>query len=75
VRTVSAPGSIEPKTLVQISSQVSAKVLAVPFREGDLVRKDEVILRLDPQNLVAQLDSARRGCGARRRGSTARRRT
>ena len=61
VRTVSAPGSIEPKTLVQISSQVSAKVLAVPFREGDLVRKDEVILRLDPQNLVAQLDSAKAG--------------
>lgn len=61
VRTVSAPGSIEPKTLVQISSQVSAKVLAVPFREGDMVREGDVILRLDPQNLVAQLDSARAG--------------
>lgn len=59
VRTVSAPGSIEPKTLVKISSQVSAKVLAVPFREGDLVQADDVILRLDPQNLVAQLDSAK----------------
>ncbi len=59
IRTVSAPGSIEPQTLVQISSQVSAKVLAVPFREGETVGKDEVILRLDPQNLVAQLDSAR----------------
>lgn len=58
VRTVSAPGSIEPRTLVQISSQVSAKVLAVPFREGELVGADEVILRLDPQNLVAQLASA-----------------
>jgi len=58
VRTVSAPGSIEPRTLVEISSQVSAKVLAVPFREGDFVRKDDVILRLDPQNLVAQLESA-----------------
>jgi HlyD family secretion protein len=59
IRTVSAPGSIEPQTLVQISSQVSAKVLAVPFREGEMVGKDEVILRLDPQNLVAQLDSAK----------------
>lgn len=59
VRTVAAPGSIEPKTLVQISSQVSAKVLAVPFREGDFVKEGEVILRLDPQNLVAQLDSAK----------------
>ncbi len=59
VRTVSAPGSIEPRTLVKISSQVSAKVLAVPFREGDTVHKGDVILRLDPQNLVAQLESAK----------------
>ncbi len=59
IRTVSAPGSIEPRTLVKISSQVSAKVLAVPFREGDTVHKGDVILRLDPQNLVAQLESAK----------------
>jgi multidrug efflux pump subunit AcrA (membrane-fusion protein) len=38
VRTVSAPGSIEPQTNVQISSQVSARVLALPFREGDMVK-------------------------------------
>tara|TARA_R110000868_G_scaffold119469_2_gene316978 strand:- start:315165 stop:316571 length:1407 start_codon:yes stop_codon:yes gene_type:complete len=60
-RTVSAPGSIEPKTLVNISSQVSAKVLALPFREGDLVHEGDVVVRLDPQNLVAALDSAKAG--------------
>jgi len=60
-RTVSAPGSIEPRTNVQISSQVSAKVLAIPFREGDVVRKGDVVVRLDPQDLIAALDSARAG--------------
>ena len=60
-RTVSAPGSIEPRTLVKISSQVSAKVLALPFREGDLVHEGDVVVRLDPQNLVAALDSAKAG--------------
>lgn len=60
-RTVSAPGSIEPKRLIQISSQVSAKILALPFEEGDMVRKDDVVVRLDPQNLVAALDSAKAG--------------
>lgn len=59
IRTVSAPGSIEPRTLVKISSQVSAKVLAIPFREGETVEAGDVILRLDPQNLVAQLESAK----------------
>lgn len=61
VRTVSAPGSIEPRTRVQISSQVSARVLALPFREGDTVRKGDVVVRLDPQDLVAVLDSAEAG--------------
>ncbi len=60
-RTVSAPGSIEPRTLVKISSQVSAKVLALPFREGDLVHEGDVVVRLDPQNLNAALDSAKAG--------------
>ncbi|MGV6813467.1 MAG: efflux RND transporter periplasmic adaptor subunit [Phycisphaerales bacterium] len=60
-RTVSAPGSIEPKKLVKISSQVSAKVLAIPFEEGEQVRVGDVILRLDPQDLVAVMDSAKAG--------------
>lgn len=75
VRTVSAPGSIEPKTNVQISSQVSARVLALPFREGDQVKSGDVVIRLDPQDLVAILDSAKaglRGQEARLGGSEAR---
>jgi HlyD family secretion protein len=75
VRTVSAPGSIEPRTNVQISSQVSARVLALPFREGEHVKAGDVVIRLDPQNLVAALDSARagmRGQEARLGGAEAR---
>ncbi len=60
-RTVSAPGSIEPKRLINISSQVSAKVLALPFEEGEQVKKGDVVIRLDPQDLVAALDAAKAG--------------
>ena len=60
-RTISAPGSIEPKRLIKISSQVSAKVLALPFGEGQQVQKGDVVIRLDPQNLVAVMDSAKAG--------------
>jgi len=60
-RTVSAPGSIEPKRLIKISSQVSAKILALPFDEGQQVKKGDVVIRLDPQDLVAALDSAKAG--------------
>lgn len=60
-RTVSAPGSIEPRKLVKISSQVSAKVLSLPFDEGEQVKKGDVVIRLDPQDLVAALDAAKAG--------------
>ncbi|MBL4809596.1 MAG: efflux RND transporter periplasmic adaptor subunit [Phycisphaerales bacterium] len=60
-RTISAPGSIEPKRLIKISSQVSAKVLALPFEEGQQVNAGDVVIRLDPQALVAILDSSKAG--------------
>ena len=59
VRIVSAPGVIEPKTKVQIGAQVSAKIVALPFREGDSVKKGDVLVRLDADDYMAALASAR----------------
>ncbi len=56
-RTVSAPGSVEPKTKVQVSAQVIAKIIALPFREGESVKKGDVIVRLDGRDLAAALES------------------
>jgi HlyD family secretion protein len=58
-RTVSAPGQIEPKTKVEISAQVSARIIALPFRENQQVKQGEEVLRLDGRDLQAALDSAR----------------
>lgn len=59
VRTISAPGQVEPKTKVEISAQVSARIIALPFRENDLVKKDDVLVRLDARDLAALLESAK----------------
>ncbi len=59
VRVVSAPGTVEPLTKVQVSAQVSAKIVAMPFREGDDVKKGDVLVRLDADDYVAALDSVR----------------
>lgn len=59
VRTVSAPGLSEPKSKVSISAQVSARITALPFDEGDQVKAGDVVVRLDDRDLVANLDSAR----------------
>lgn len=60
-RTISAPGQIEPRTNVKISAQVSARIIALPFRENEPVKKGDVLVRLDARDLQAQLDSAKAG--------------
>ncbi|HLO42320.1 MAG TPA: efflux RND transporter periplasmic adaptor subunit [Phycisphaerales bacterium] len=59
VRTVSAPGLTEPKTKVAISAQVSARIIGLPFREGQDVKAGDVLVRLDARDLQANLDSAK----------------
>jgi len=68
VETVSAPGEIEPKTKVEISAKVSARIVELPFEEGDTVTcGDEnadppvpasLLLRLDAKDLESRLKSA-----------------
>jgi HlyD family secretion protein len=59
VRTVNAPGQIEPKTKVEISAQVSARIVALPYRAGAIVKKGDVVCRLDSVDLAASVDSAK----------------
>ena len=56
VRTVSAPGDIEPRRKVSISARVSALITELPFRDGDVVQAGDVVVRLDDKDLRAALD-------------------
>lgn len=74
VRRVNAPGTIEARTKVEISAQVSARIVGLPFREGQDVKKGDVVVRLDAEDLTAALDSAKaalRGEEARLDGARA----
>lgn len=57
VETVSAPGELDPEVKVDVSAEVSARILELPFREGATVRKGEVIVKLDDRDLKASLDA------------------
>jgi len=71
VEFVSAPGAIEPKTNVEISAKISARITELPYNEGDFVTKGDpnadppvppsVVLRLDARDLESQLLSAQAG--------------
>lgn len=59
IETVSAPGEIEPLTKVEISSEVSARIERLPYREGDVVTEGDAIVYLDDLDLRASLRSAK----------------
>ena len=68
VEIVSAPGEIEPKTKVELSAKVSARIKELPYEEGDTVTCGDpdadppipasVLVRLDSKDLESQLRSA-----------------
>jgi HlyD family secretion protein len=69
IEIVSAPGEIEPKTKVEISAKVSARVVELPFKEGQTVSgpdpdanppvEGSVLIKLDSKDLESRLRSAK----------------
>jgi len=58
VQKVSATGKIEPKTQVEISADVSAKISKLPVVEGQWVEKGAFLVGLDRERYVAAVESA-----------------
>ncbi len=56
---VRAPGKIEPKTQVKVSADVMGKIVSLPVKEGDPVRRGQLMLQLDDTQYRALLDQAR----------------
>ncbi len=53
-----AVGTIKALNTVTVSPQVDGKLLSVNFKEGDDVKKGDVLARIDPTLYQAQLDQA-----------------
>ncbi|TFH65358.1 MAG: efflux RND transporter periplasmic adaptor subunit [Candidatus Zixiibacteriota bacterium] len=61
VSLVTATGSVQARTTVKISADVAAKIIELPVKEGDQVKKGDVLVRLDQtryQAAVSQYDAA-----------------
>ncbi|TWJ00010.1 HlyD family secretion protein [Mucilaginibacter frigoritolerans] len=56
--TVSASGKIKPHVEVKISPEVSGEVVELPIKEGDVVKKGQLICRIRPDILQSELDRA-----------------
>jgi len=55
---VDALGTVTPLNTVSINAQVTGVVTAVHYREGQMVRKGEPLIDIDPRQFQAQLQQA-----------------
>ncbi|KOS07688.1 RND transporter [Flavobacterium akiainvivens] len=46
--TVTATGKIQPEVEVKISSEVSGEIIALPVKEGQAIKKGDLLVRINP---------------------------
>lgn len=58
IETVTASGKIQPETEVKLSSEVSGEVTALLVKEGDLVKKGQLLCKVRPDILQSGYERA-----------------
>jgi HlyD family secretion protein len=56
---VRAPGKIEPQTQVKVSADIMGKIIRLAVKEGDRVKKGQLMLQLDDTQYRAAFNQAR----------------
>ncbi|MDB5020567.1 MAG: efflux transporter periplasmic adaptor subunit [Pedobacter sp.] len=59
IETVTASGKIQPETEVKLSSEVSGEVTELLVKEGDVVKKGQLLCKVRPDVLKSGYDRAR----------------
>ena len=58
VASVVASGQIEPRTKVDVSADVTGKIVRLAVKEGDIVKRGQFLLQIDPEQPTAALQRA-----------------
>ena len=61
VAVVTASGKIEPKKSVDILSDIMGRIVTLPVKEGDYVRKGQLLVSIDPTQYQAGVERAQAG--------------
>lgn len=66
---VTATGKIQPEVEVKIAPEVSGEIIDIPVREGQLVKKGALLLRIKPDSYRAQVEAQQAALSASRTDS------
>ena len=56
VTVVTGTGVIQPRTKVNVSSQIYGQILEIAVKEGQTVRKGELLVRIDPERYRSEVE-------------------
>ncbi len=56
---VGASGKVQPEVEIKISPEVSGEIIELNIQEGDSVKKDQLLLKIRPDNFLFALDQAK----------------
>src|SRR2546427_11032462 len=54
---VTATGKIQPEIEVKIAPEVSGEIVEIAVKEGDIVRRGQLLMRIKPDAYKAQVES------------------
>lgn len=58
IETVAATGKIQPEIEVKLSSEVSGEIISLPIREGQDVKKGDLLVRINPDLVQAAVSQS-----------------
>lgn len=58
VASVTASGQVTPRTKVDLSADITGKIVALNVKMGDMVTKGQLLLQIDPQQFESQVQRA-----------------
>ncbi|HUO52342.1 MAG TPA: efflux RND transporter periplasmic adaptor subunit [Gemmatimonadaceae bacterium] len=64
VASVTASGQVEPHTKVDVASDVSGRIIRLAVKEGDMVKKGQFLLQIDPATYNAGVQQSRAAVAA-----------
>lgn len=70
VETVSATGKIQPEIEVKIASMVSGEIIDLPIKEGQVVKKGDLLVKINPDLYLSSLNRTVAGLSGSKAGLT-----